>query len=260
MIAEIRPMRQTRPYQLLAQYYDKLFGPYRSPIDAARERILRPILAHVQCACDLGCGTGMTALLFAHSGIRMYAVDLSERMCRIVRDKAEHAHLAVCVFRADMRNFRLPSAVDLVTCEFDALNHVPNRADLAMVARAVVRALRPGGYFYFDVNTSRAFEQHWTGAVWIEKPGVVLVMRNGHNRRARRAWSDIEWFIREGQLWRRRHERVEEVCWTTNEIRCVLDKAGFEGLRSWDAAPFFKNNPHVSPACRTIYLARKSKG
>ncbi len=190
----------------------------------------------------------------------MYAVDLSPTMCHIARDKAKRAHLAVRVFRADMRDFRLPSAVDLVTCEYDAVNHVPNRADLWRVATAVLRALRPGGYFYFDVNTSRAFERYWTGTVWIEKAGMVLVMRNGHNRQASQAWSDIEWFIQEGKLWRRRHERVQEVCWTANEIRYTLEKTGFERLRSWDAAPFFKNSPHVGPGCRTIYLARKPKG
>ena len=252
-------MQQTRPYQFLAQYYDKLFGPYRFPIDAARDRILGPILPDVQSACDLACGTGTTALWLAHRGIRMYAVDLSERMCRITRHKAEHAQLAVCVFRADMRNFRIPSAVDLVTCEFDALNHVPKRGDLATVARAVVRALRPGGYFYFDVNTSRSFQQHWRGSVWIEKPDVAVVMRNGQHREATRAWSDIEWFIRQGKLWRREHERVEEVCWTPAEIRLTLENAGFGVLRSWDAAPFFHDNSHIGPGCRIIYLARRSR-
>jgi len=150
--------------------------------------------------------------------------------------------------------------VDLITCEYDALNHVPRRSDLRWAAKAVQRALRPGGYFYFDVNNSRAFERYWSGAVWIEKPGIAAVMRNGHNREATRAWSDIEWFIREGKYWRRRHERIKEVCWTADEIERTLHEAGFDQLRSWDAARFFKNNPFTGPGCRTIYLARKSTG
>src|SRR5579864_6074850 len=111
--SQIRALRKIRPYQLLAKYYDELFGPYRSPIDAARERILRPILPGAQCACDLACGTGPTALNLARKGIKTYAVDLSPSMCHIARDKAKRAHLAVRVFRADMRDFRLPDAVDL---------------------------------------------------------------------------------------------------------------------------------------------------
>ena len=246
-------------YRWLAQYYDAFFSSFRSPIDAARERVLREILPRIATACDLACGSGATALSLAREGIRMYVVDSSPVMCRLTREKADRAGVPLRVLRADMRRFRLPEPVELITCEYDALNHVPRKQDLKLVAKAVAQALRPGGYFYFDVNNSRGLERYWEGAVWLEKPGVVLVMRNGHNRQATRAWSDIEWFIREEKFWCRHHERVEEVCWDSDEIRRVLEKTGFEKLRSWDAAPFFKSNPLMCPGCRTIYLARKSR-
>jgi hypothetical protein len=127
-----------------------------------------------------------------------------------------------------------------------------------MVAKTVSQALRPGGYFLFDVNNSLGFKKYWSGAVWFEKPKFVVVMRHGHNLQADRAWSDIEWFIRDGSCWRRRHERVEEVCWTSHEIRHTFRRAGFDSLRAWDAAPFFKDNPLIGPGCRTFYLARKA--
>jgi SAM-dependent methyltransferase len=189
----------------------------------------------------------------------MYAVDLSPLMCCLAREKAKRARLPVHVLRADMRNFRLPERVDLITCEFDALNHVPRRADLRQVAKSVERALRPGGHFFFDVNNAPGFERYWSGTTWVEKPGVAMVMRSGHNRHASRAWIDIEWFIREGKLWRRRQERVEEICWSPDEIRRTFREAGFDQLRAWDATPFFKKNPLIGPGCRTIYLARKAQ-
>jgi SAM-dependent methyltransferase len=163
-----------------------------------------------------------------------------------------------------MRRFRLPEPVDLIICEFDALNHVPRKADLQVVAKAVARALRPGGYFYFDVNNRLAFERYWPGTLWIEKPGVAVVMHRGFDRLHERAWTNVEWFIRDGRCWRRRHERVEEVCWTFSEIRHTLHQAGFAHLRKWDFTPFFKNdplfknNPLICPGCRTAYLARRS--
>jgi SAM-dependent methyltransferase len=200
----------------------------------------------------------------------MYAVDLSPTMCRLAREKANRAHLPLRVIRADMRSFRLPEQVDLIMCEFDALNHVPRRTDLRRVAKAVERALRPGGHFYFDVNNSLGFQRYWEGNVWVEKPGVVLVMRSGHNVQADRAWTDIEWFIRDGRGWQRHQERVEEICWDSDEIRRTFHETGFDQLRSWDAAPFFKaiadvrrqdrKIPIVAPGCRTFYLARKSRG
>lgn len=249
-----------RPYRWLAQYYDQLFSPLRFPMDTARVQVLGRILPGVKTACDLACGTGTTALALARKGIKMYAVDLSPHMCQLAREKADRTRLPVRVLRADMRRFWLPEAVDLITCELDALNHVPRRADLRTVAKAVERALRPGGHFYFDVNNSLGFERYWSGTVWFERPGLAVVMQNGHSRHADRAWSEIEWFIRDGRCWRRHHERVDEVCWDADEVRRIFQETGFDQLRAWDAAPFFKNNPRIGPGCRTIYLARKSRG
>lgn len=249
----------TRPYRWLAQFYDEVFVPYRSPLARARSRLLRHILPRVKSACDLACGTGVTALAFARRGIDTFAVDLSPVMCRLASEKALRARLQVQVIQSDMRNFRLFHPVDLVTCESDAINHVPLKSDLRRVARAVARALRPGGYFLFDVNNARGFERYWKGNVWIEKPGIVLVMRNGHSQDSKRAWSDVEWFIREREGWRRHHERVQEICWTHDEILKTLRAAGFDRLRAWDAAPYFIDNPLVTRGCHTIYLARKAK-
>jgi SAM-dependent methyltransferase len=247
-----------KPYRWLAQYYDEIFAPFRSPMDAARERLLSRILPHVQTACDLACGTGDTALTLARRGIATCAVDLSPVMCRLARQKARQACLPLRVLQADMRTFSLSEPVDLITCEYDALNHLPRHADLPRAARAVARALRPGGYFFADVNNAPGFRRYWTGAVWFETPDVAMVMRNGHSPQADRAWSDLEWFVRQGTLWRRHRERIEEVCWDDAAFRRTFQQAGFDQVRAWDGAPFFKGSSLVRPGCRTIYLARKA--
>jgi SAM-dependent methyltransferase len=246
-----------KPYCWLAQYYDAFFSPMRTPIARARNHILGPILPRVQSACDLCCGTGDTALELARRGIRMFAVDQSPQMCRLTREKAADSGLPIRVLRADMRTFRLPEPVDLITCEFDALNHLSQRSNLALVARTVGRALHPGGYFFFDVNNALAFQTYWKGDFCLEIPGVVMVMRNTHRRQSNRANVEVECFIREGRLWRRHTERVEEVCWSPDEIRRALARAGLGDLHAWDAAPFFGRGTPVGPGCRTIYLARK---
>lgn len=249
---------QNRPYRWLAEYYDRLFTLHRPRFEKARRQVLGSILPHVRSACDLACGTGTTALLLAAKGIRMFGVDLSPAMCRLARRKARRAGLPLQVLKADMRNFRLPEPVDLVLCEFDALNHVPRKADLARVARAVARALRPGGYFYFDVNNRSAFEKIWPGTWWYDKPDLALVMHGGYDRRRDRGWTNVEWFFPDGNRWRRRHERVEQVCWSAAEMRRTLRQAGFDRIRASDATLFSRNDPRIRAGCRTFYLARKS--
>lgn len=253
--------RQRNPhlYRQLALHYDEIFAPLRQPLDKARRQLLEPLLGPVRSACDLGCGTGTTAVELARRGIEMFAVDLSPAMCRLAREKARRAGVPVRVLCADMRSFRLPMPVDLVLCECDALNHVPARADLARVANAVAGALAPGGLFYFDVNNARGFERYWSGEFWIERPGIAAALHNGFDALRRRASSDVDLFVREGRCWRRYRERVEEVCWTAGEIRAALRGAGFVSVRCHDAAPFFRGYPDFDRGCRSVYLAWKRR-
>lgn len=245
-------------YKLLARHYDALFGQTRSWGGGARAVLLKAILPRVGSACDLACGTGTAALELAGTGITVFAVDLSPTMCELARKKARRARLPVKIVKADMRRFRLPEPVDLVTCEADAINHVPRKADLTLVARAVARALRPGGWFYFDANNRMAFEKIWPTTWFAEKPGLVVVMRGGYDQRREKAFADAHFFIRKGRMWARGHERVEQVCWSPSEIRAVLADAGFDRVRARDAAPLFKGNPLYRPGYRTFWLARKA--
>ncbi len=246
-----------RPYHWLADYYDHFFVAQRPIFRPARDGALAKILPTVKVACDIGCGTGASALELAREGIRMYGVDLSPGMCRAARKKVRTAKLPVKIIQGDMRDFKLPEPVDLVLCEFDALNHVPERSDLAAVARSVARALKPGGHFFFDINTRLAFEHIWPLTWWQEREGVVLVMHGGYDRDTDRAFSNVEWFFKEGELWRRRQEHVEEVTWSHREMQETLRDSGFESIRMWDATKFFKHE-YIPQGCRRYYLARKS--
>jgi hypothetical protein len=107
-------------------------------------------------------------------------------------------------------------------------------------------------------NNRAGFERYWKDTWWTEKPGVVMVMRNGIDARHDRAWCDVEWFIRSGRgNWRRRRERVEEVCWSAGEVSAIFKHAEFVSVRAWDASPYFKN-PLITPGCRTLYLAQRA--
>jgi SAM-dependent methyltransferase len=250
-------LKRPRQYTLLAQHYDEFFNFHQKGFRLARQTLLGDILPGIASACDLACGTGTTAIELALHGLKTLAVDVSPIMCRFARKKAARAGVSLHIMQSDMRRFRLPAAVDLVTCEFDALNHLPEKSDLARVARSVAHALNPGGFFFFDVNNRKAFEQLWGGTWRVEKPGVVLILWGGYDRERDLGWTDAEWFIEAGKLWRRFRERVDEVYWTPREIRQHLRAAGFYRVRAHDSAPFFRDSWKSEPGCRTFYLAQK---
>jgi SAM-dependent methyltransferase len=245
-------------YKYLAPYYDSFFGGYHPRGMAARERLLRFVMPHVGAVCDLCCGTGITAIEFAKRGLRVCGVDLSAEMCRAARANIREAGVRVRVIQADMRDFRLPEPVDLVTCEFDALNHVPERSDLRCVLDSVARALRPGGWFYFDVNNRPAFQKVWPLTSFFERPGVAAVFHGGYDggRDPDRAWIDMEFFVGKRNVWRRYRDHVEEVCWSGDEMRSALEAAGFGEVKSWDGKRFFPGDRYMGRGHRTFYLAK----
>ena len=245
------------PYELLAEYYDHFFDR-TAGVQRARRAVIGPLLRNVTSACDLASGTGSLAVELAGKGIRAFGVDLSPTMCSQARRKARAAKVPVRIIEGDMRTFSLPQTVDLITCEFDALNHVPRKSDLRRVLKRVARFLNPSGYFAFDVNNRPAFEQVWAHTWFLEEGPVALVMRGSHTAGSDRAALDLEWFVRTGarNSWRRHQERVEEVCWSADEIRSALEQAGLQVVQTWDAAPFFRDD-FSQRGNRTYWLTRK---
>jgi SAM-dependent methyltransferase len=78
-------------------------------------------------------------------------VDISPEMLRVAQRNCLGAN--VRLLRQDIRCLRLPGPVDLVTSNFDALNHLTGEGDLRVAFRRVAKNLRPGGHFYFDLVT-----------------------------------------------------------------------------------------------------------
>ncbi len=252
--------KSPQPYTLLAQFYDEM-APYAPGMNRhARRRILRKVLGQVRSACDLACGSGETALDFARHSLKVYAVDFSPTLCHITREKARRARLPVRVLCTDMRRFRLPEPVDLVTCEFAGLNHLPHKADLIPVFRAVARALRPGGWFLFDLNTPKSLREQSQVTEWVEKPEFKLLLRGRYDPRRRTATLTFDWFIPVGRFWRHQREMVGHIAWRDEEIRRALRRADFRRLRFWDGLDVRPRMPGAKRGYDTYYLAQRRKG
>ncbi len=216
------------PFRLLAKFYDEVLPGISEMNRHARAKMLDGKLDGARTVCDLACGSGSTALDLARAGKRVFAVDNSAEFCRVVRSRAKDEKLPIKVLRADMRDFALPEQVDLLTCEFAALNNLADHADSPKVFAAVYRALRPGGWFAFDVNTLTAQIEQSHGTHWIESPRFRLVMRCSTDPDGRRTTLGCEWFVPVKRLWRHVRESYVNIAWSEREIRRALKGAGFE--------------------------------
>lgn len=249
----------TAGYQVMARTYDVFLNHHREWFEQTRATILAEILPNAKTVCDIGCGTGHTAISIAKQANKVFALDASSAMCDLARANAEKANVPISVFQADVRNFQLPEPADIVLAEFDVLNHIDAKSSLAAVAESVNRALVTGGYFYFDVNTNKVFQTLWPQMKgFAEHEGTVFVPHGGYDAEQDKGWCVADYFIREGDHWRRESERVEQVWWTTEEIQKTFEQAGFKIVRVADAFEMKLNGKGmIPPGFIVFYLLQK---
>ncbi len=154
--AELSTMVATiaSPYSQLAADYDATIGiPFFRQTRDFFERLVRKYGIRFRSAADIGCGTGLFARhLKLTRNISIFAVDLSEPMLRIAARNCGGTN--VVLLRQDIRYLSLPHPVDLITANFDTLNHLVRTSDLRQALRRIFANLNPGGHFIFDLVTN----------------------------------------------------------------------------------------------------------
>jgi SAM-dependent methyltransferase len=142
------------PYSRLATDYDATIGiPFFQQTRDFFERLVRKYGIRFRSAADIGCGTGLFArYLKVSRDIKVFAVDLSEPMLRVAQRNCCGTN--VVLLRQDIRCLHLAQAVDLITANFDTLNHILMEGDLLRTLKRVAANLNPGGHFIFDVITN----------------------------------------------------------------------------------------------------------
>src|SRR5262249_3066230 len=146
-------LQVAHPYSRLAKAYDETIGlPAFHSTRRAFETLARRYGLRFRSAADVGCGTGLFARYLSDCwGAPAWAVDISPEMLRMAEGNCLGAN--VRLLRQDIRCLRLPEPVDLVTSNFDALNHLTEEGDLRVAFQRIAGNLRPGGHLYFDLVT-----------------------------------------------------------------------------------------------------------
>lgn len=245
------------PYSILSRFYDVVTRDSRGMNTYARNKILGKVLLESKTICDLGCGTGTTAIELASAGHNVYAVDASAGQCKQASAKAFRAKVHVRVVHEDMRSFKLPEPVDLVLCEFNPINHLGKKSDINKAFRSVARALRPGGWFYFDLNMYPTYKTYYPMTRWEEHEDFCLVSRGGLDSKQQSAWLELDWFVRDGKKWERYRERIVDCWWTDAEIKQALRGAGFTKIQAWDGTQIRPKKMKPKRGFDRYYLAQK---
>ncbi len=187
-----------------------------------RESLLESIRLHavkVRVLVDLACGTGNSTIPWTrHSGWAVVGVDRSLAMLRIARKKSRQVRWV----RQDLTRLRLEEKADVVTCHFDALNHLLLPRDLQRTFSNVARLMNDGGIFQFDMST-----EYWLR--WLSRheklyrigPHYCMSFNEYNARRGVATFHQL-WFVKNGRSFEKREIKVQERAYSTILIRRML--------------------------------------
>jgi SAM-dependent methyltransferase len=141
-------------------------------------------LPHGAAVLDLGCGPGLYAVRLAERGLRVTGIDYSRRSIEYARQAAAGRDLPLEFRYQNYLTLDKPPVYDAALLIYgDLCPLAPAQRDTLL--DSVYRALKPGGYFVFDVTTRtlrarHGLKNHWYVAesgFW--KPGPHLVLEQG---------------------------------------------------------------------------------
>jgi ubiquinone/menaquinone biosynthesis C-methylase UbiE len=242
------------PYASLADLYDAETSDaaVQAFYDEWRDSLLKAVRQNevpVRVLIDLACGTGNTTVPWTRQhGWTVVGVDRSAAMLRQARKKSRRVRW----YRQDLTRLDLKERADVVTCHFDALDHILVPKDLERVFVRVARIMNEGGLFQFDMNT-----EHWFRWLRVHEKlfrvGPHFFMAyNEYDPKRRIATFHQLWFVKRGGTYRKREVVVQERSYCTAEIRRMIKKAGLRLLKLKIQSKL-EGRP-----IRMLYLARKS--
>lgn len=179
---------------------------------------------------DLACGTGIFAVAMAKNDMRVTGLDQSEHQLNIARKEARAANVEIEWLRASMSDFMPVREVDCVTCWYDSLNYLIKIEELSQTFSNAFLALRPGGYFCFDMNTIYGLAVQWQRFPYFiqqETPDYLEVVENSYNYEVGLAQMRIIMLERNNKTWARHEEIHQERGYAIDDILLLLDHAGF---------------------------------
>ncbi|MDH4099162.1 MAG: class I SAM-dependent methyltransferase [Nitrospirota bacterium] len=232
---------------------DMLFAWWKETFEALAP--LHDIRSDV--VADIACGTGSVVHYFADKGRMVVGTDASPEMLAVAREKNRDFSNA-SFLEQGFTDLSLPFAADLVTCNGDSLNYLLDEDDLKTTLNLISQSLKPGGWFFFDMNTVHYLRTGWDTKTWLMRGETAWSVWST-------AWDEDEkiniltmhnFIETEKGLYRLHTESHEEKGYELDAIKGFLGKAGFSEIHLYDG---LTRGPVTAESTRAQFLAKKAE-
>lgn len=135
------------------------------------ERVLTENFRQPGLVADFGCGTGRALMPLVRAGHRGLAIDLSEHMLRIVREKSALENLPITCVQANLVELDClaDNSVDHAMCLFSTLGMIRGRNNRRQTLAHFRRVLKPSGRFVLHVHNFWYNLRDPLGPMWLVK-------------------------------------------------------------------------------------------
>lgn len=251
-----------KPYEKFARVYDRMGADLHSvKMTEYTFRLIRKFDIEVSDLLDLCCGTGAALQIFHERDYRVCGLDGSAAMLTRAKKKLEGAKVPLVrqtlprFFIPEKNRSKKPRLFDLVTCYFDSLNYLKNKADLKAAFQSVSRHLRKGGWFIFDMNTPEALKTLWGSQCYAGSDrNLAWIFQNDYRPEKPSAACHVTLFVKENGRWQRWEESHIEYGYENNEIKKLLRESGFTVKGFYSCFTFEKPGKRTT---RIAAVARK---
>lgn len=228
-----------RAYEEFALIYDELMND----IDYEQwfhyiESIFDKYAIKPYSILEMACGTGNFTKFLCEKDYDITAFDLSEEMLSVAYDKL-NMHKNVRILKQDMVSFDLDKKYDSIICVCDGINYIIETDELIQVFKNVYSHLREGGLFVFDINSHYKLSSIIGDNTFVnENEKVFYVWDNEYEEQTNLCNFYLNFFINEGELYRRFDENHIQRAYHIEEIKDALHESGFYNISFYKAFTF----------------------
>ncbi len=244
-------------YQYFAWHYDRLTNniDYQKRAEYFDTLIKKFSGKEGGILLDLACGTGSLSEKFAVMGYDVVGVDNSECMLNEALDKKFDSGLNIQYLCQDMCELDMFGTIDITICALDSINHLECFEDVKRTFERVSLFTEPNGLFIFDMNTVYKHREVLANNIFTyETDDVYCVWENSYFEKNNEVSINLEFFERDGEVYRRYSENFSETAYDTDIIENLTESVGFEILARYEGDSF---DPVKEDSQRIVYVLRK---
>ncbi len=172
---------------------------------------------------ELACGTGNFTQRLEGAGYDVIALDNSEQMLDVARQKCEN----VLFLNQDMTEFELYGTVDAIVCVLDGINYITDKRKLQKLFKLCHNYLNYGGMLIFDINSEYKLRNIIGNNTFVCDTDDIFYTWENELLKDRVNFY-LNFFVKDGETYQRFDEMHTERIYSENELCEMLKKANFE--------------------------------